>query len=159
MSRCKISRDFLAVLLSLTCSLSAYGNSTSYANIGQLDTSMSASYEQGSYRVETRLTFADTSQAYSTMMLLIQFYAANNPNGMYYDIQHEKDKYKITHKLSPYYTINGQRTTVQESLMGCEGSTLFVTDFFAKGLSYEEHIQLIEMATGNVMYDGKVARK
>lgn len=43
MSRCKISRDFLAVLLSLTCSLSAYGNSTSYANIGQLDTSMSAS--------------------------------------------------------------------------------------------------------------------
>lgn len=140
-------------------SLSAYGNSTSYANIGQLDTSMSASYEQGSYRVETQLTFADTSQAYSTMMQLLQFYAMNNPNGMYYDIQHEKDRYKITHKLSPSYTINGQRTTVQESLMGCEGSTLFVTDFFAKGLSYEEHIQLIEMATGNVMYDGKVARK
>ena len=88
-------------------SLSAYGNSTSYANIGQLDTSMSASYEQGSYWVETRLTFADTSQAYSTMMQLLQFYAANNPNGMYYDIQHEKDRYKITHKLSPYYTING----------------------------------------------------
>ena len=83
MSRCKISRDFLAVLLSLTCSLSAYGNSTSYANIGQLDTSMSASYEQESYRVETRLTFADTSQAYSTMMQLLQFYAMNNPN---YDI-------------------------------------------------------------------------
>lgn len=120
---------------------------------------MSASYEQGSYRVETQLTFADTSQAYSTMMQLLQFYAMNNPNGMYYDIQHEKDRYKITHKLSPYYTINGQRVTVQESLMGCEGSTLVVTDFFAKGFSYEEHIQLIEMATGNVMYDGKVARK
>ena len=140
-------------------SLSAYGNSTSYANIGQLDTSMSASYEQGSYRVETQLTFAETSQAYSTMIQLLQFYAINNPNGMYYDIQHEKDRYKITHKLSPSYTINGQRVTVQESLMGCEGSSLVVTDFFAKGLSYEEHIQLIEMATGNVMYDGKVARK
>lgn len=36
---------------------------------------------------------------------------------------------------------------------------MVVTDFFAKELSYEEHIQLIEMATGNVMYDGKVTRK
>lgn len=143
----------------IVSSLSAYGSSTSYANIGQLDTSMSASYEQGNYQLEARFTFAETSQAYSTMMQLLQFYAMNNPNGMYYDIQHEKDKYKITHKLSPHYTVNGQTVTVQETLLGCEGNTLIVTDFFAKGLSYEEHIQLIEMATGNVLYTGLVTRK
>lgn len=137
----------------------AYENMGNYANIGQLDTSISASYEQGSYWLETRLAFAETSQAYSTMMQLLQFYAMNNPNGMYYDIQHEKDKYRITHKISPYYTVNGQKATVQETLLGCDGSTLVFTDTFAKGSSYEEHIQVIEMATGNILYDGKVTRK